>query len=165
MSNARALSMNRSAGFQHGALADGRSAPSRGSALRCGSRPQFTSKVGGVCFPRNIDPCHIERRTFVAVLSVAATFGFGECPALIRNSDPDDVMNFFRLVLCLAGLAMYFLARQAFNAPPYGTEHVHASSPASSHRPEKAPPMSSTHAATPNGLQPSSAETTIRKPQ
>ena len=31
------LSMNRSAGFQHGALAVGRSAPSRGSALRRGS--------------------------------------------------------------------------------------------------------------------------------
>ena len=31
-------------------------------------------------------------------------------------------MSLFRLVLCLAGLAIYFLARQAVNAPPRRTE-------------------------------------------
>jgi hypothetical protein len=69
-------------------------------------------------------------------------------------------MSFFRLVLCLAGLAIYFLARQVVNAPPpRPMEPAPAVPPIALHARELALPSSSTN----DSSLPPSSELVARK--
>ena len=74
-------------------------------------------------------------------------------------------MSFFRLVLCLAGLAIYFLAHQAVNAPPQPTESGQGVPLGSPQTREQVTPAASMNTDPRAELHPPSSELAARKPK